>query len=48
MTKDTMTNDQLYHNRTHAVTEAYALILLLSFKLLKNSHLICGISFYNH
>ena len=35
----------LYHNRTPAVTEAYALIQDFSFKVLKNSNLICGISF---
>ncbi len=38
----------LYHNRTLVVTEAYALILNFAFKILKNSYLICGISFYNH
>ena len=37
----------LYHNRTLAVTEAYALISYFNIKLLKNSYLICGISFYN-
>jgi hypothetical protein len=38
----------LYHYRTLAVTEAYALILHFRFKMLKNSQLICGISFYNY
>jgi hypothetical protein len=42
-----LTHKPLYHNRTPAVTEAYAPILQLRFKLLKNSYLICGISFYN-
>jgi hypothetical protein len=37
----------LYHNRTLAVTEAYACISYFNIKLLKNSHLICGISFCN-
>jgi hypothetical protein len=41
------TNRPLYHNRTLAVTEANALNLHFTFKLLKNSCLICGISFYN-
>jgi hypothetical protein len=36
----------LYHYRTLAVTEAYALIDYFRFKILKNSDLICGISFY--
>jgi HlyD family secretion protein len=35
----------LYHNRTLAVTEAYALIRRFVSKMLKNSYLICGISF---
>jgi hypothetical protein len=49
MTNDSMTNDKkvLYHNRTLAVTEAYALNLYFKFKQLKNSYLICGISFCN-
>jgi hypothetical protein len=37
----------LYHYRTLAVTEAYASIMYLWFKMLKNSYLICGISFCN-
>jgi hypothetical protein len=41
------TNRSLYHNRTHAVTEAYALTYNFKFKALKNSGLICGISFCN-
>jgi hypothetical protein len=41
------TKGSLYHNRTHAVTEAYALTCNFKFKTLKNSCLICGISFYN-
>jgi hypothetical protein len=36
----------LYHNRTPAVTEAYASIRYFRFKLLKNSNLICGTAFY--
>jgi hypothetical protein len=36
----------LYHYRTLAVTEAYALNEDFWFKILKNSSLICGISFY--
>jgi len=35
----------LYHNRTLAVTEAYALIGYLLFNELNYSNLICGISF---
>ncbi|MBB6127597.1 hypothetical protein HDF22_001705 [Mucilaginibacter lappiensis] len=35
----------LYHNRTLAVTEAYALIAYLLFNTLKYSNLICGMSF---
>ena len=35
----------LYHYRTLAVTEAYALISQFDIKLLKNSLLICGIFF---
>jgi hypothetical protein len=37
----------LYHNRTHAVTEAYASIPHFEFKALENSYLICGIFFCN-
>ena len=39
------TSKLLYHNRTLAVTIAYALISYLVCKMLKNSGLICGISF---
>jgi len=45
-----MTNDfseALYHKRTLAVTEAYARTLYLSFKILINRCLICGIFFCN-
>ncbi len=45
---DYRTTKLLYRKRTLAVTEAYASILHFSFKMLKNSNLICGISFYNH
>ena len=38
----------LYHNRTLAVTEAYASIAYFVFNVLKYSILICGISFYNN
>ncbi|MDB5285060.1 MAG: hypothetical protein JWR05_9 [Mucilaginibacter sp.] len=35
----------LYHNRTHAVTEAYGVIIVIVFKLLNYSFLICGMCF---
>jgi len=35
----------LYHNRTLAVTEAYALICNFGFNILKNNDLICGMCF---
>ena len=38
----------LYHNRTLAVTEAYASIAYFVFNVLKYSILICGISFCNY
>jgi hypothetical protein len=37
----------LYHNRTLAVTEAYALVCYFSINVLKNRILICGMSFCN-
>jgi hypothetical protein len=41
----TITCGTLYHNRTLAVTIANGLVSYLLCKLLKNSCLICGISF---
>ncbi len=38
----------LYHNRTPAVTEAYAKFDNNCINLLKNRCLICGMCFYNN
>jgi hypothetical protein len=42
---DRYTEKSLYHNRTVVVTEAYALKGLFDINVLRNSNLICGMSF---